>query len=120
MAADAAQVAEAFFDAFAAKDAGAARELLHDDLHFVGPIDEFHDADSYLRSIQQLGQIVTGVDRRKLFVDGDDVCLIYDLHTRPVPDSRVAEWYTVRDGKIASIQVVFDARPFAAMFAGHG
>jgi ketosteroid isomerase-like protein len=114
----AAQVAETFFAAWTTKDFDRARALLHDDLSFQGPIDTFSDADSYLRAIQDLGQIVIGVDRHKVFVDGDDVCVIYDLKTTPVPSSPVAEWYQVRGGKIASIRVFFDARPFAPLFKG--
>lgn len=48
-----------------------------------------------------------------------EVCVIYDLKTVPVPRSRTCEWYRMRDGKIASVSVVFDPRPFAAMFEGH-
>jgi ketosteroid isomerase-like protein len=114
---DAAQVAEAFFDAWTSGDFDRARELLHDDLSFEGPIDRFSDADSYLRAVQGLSQIITGIDTRKVFVDGDDVCVIYDMHTGPVPDARIAEWYTVRGGRIAAISAVFDARPFAPLFA---
>jgi ketosteroid isomerase-like protein len=114
--ADAAQVAERFFAAWTSKDFDGARALLHDDLFFQGPIDTFSDADSYVRALEGLSQIVTGVDRRKVFVDGDDVCVIYDLRTAPVPSAPTAEWYQVRDGRIASIRVFFDARPFAALF----
>ena len=71
-----------------------------------------------MASLPQLSNIVTGADRRKVFVDGDDVCVIYDLHTAPVLSSRTCEWYRLCDGKIASVSVVFDARPFAAMFEG--
>ena len=53
---------------------------------------------------------------QKVFVDGDDVCIIYDLKTVPVPSSRTCEWYHVHGGKIASVCVVFGARAFAAMF----
>lgn len=81
-----------------------------------GPIDTFSDADSYLKAIQGLSQIVTGVDRHKVFVDGDDVCVIYDLKTAPVPNSPTAEWYHVHGGKVASIRVFFNARPFAPLF----
>jgi ketosteroid isomerase-like protein len=116
--ADAAQVAEEFFAAWTGKDFDRARALLHDDLSFTGPIDTFDNADAYLRAIQGLSQIVTGADRRKVFVDGDDVCVIYDLKTGPVPSAPTAEWYRVRDGRIASIQVFFDARPFAPLFEG--
>jgi ketosteroid isomerase-like protein len=114
--ADAATVAEGFFDAWASKNFPRARALLHDDGSFRGPIDTFSDANSYLAALQRLGGIVTGVDKQKVFVDGDDVCVIYDLKTAVVPSARTCDWYTVRDGKIASVSVVFDARPFAPMF----
>lgn len=110
-----AQVAEGFFDAWTTKDFERARALLRDDVSFEGPIDTFHDADSYVASLRQLSGIVIGAEKQKVFVDGDDVCVIYDLKTAPVPSSRTCEWYQVRDGKIASVSVVFDARPFAPL-----
>ena len=117
---DAARVAGGFFDAWTSKDFERAGSLLHDDVSFEGPIDSFSDAESYLASLQQLSGIVTGAEKHKVFVDGDDVCVIYDLKTAPVPSSRTCEWYRVREDKIASVSVVFDARPFAPLFeAGH-
>jgi ketosteroid isomerase-like protein len=116
--ADALQVAEGFFDAWTSKDFERARALLHDDVSFDGPIDRFDNADAYLQSLQQLSGIVTGAEKQKVFVDGDDVCVIYDLKTAPVPSSRTCEWYRISDGKIASVSVVFDARPFAPLFEG--
>jgi hypothetical protein len=118
MMADAAQVADGFFTAWTTKNFDRARSLLHDDVLFEGPIDSFRDADSYVASLRQLSGIVTGAETQKVFADGDDVCVIYDLKTVPVPSSRTCEWYRVRNGKIASVSVVFDARPFAAMFEG--
>jgi ketosteroid isomerase-like protein len=109
-------VAEAFFAAWTSGDFERARSLAHDDLAFEGPIDSFDNADSYLASLQQLSQIVTGVEVQKVFADGDDACVIYDLQTAPVPRSRTCEWYRVRDGKVAAVSVVFDARPFAPLF----
>ncbi len=117
--ADAAQVADDFFAAWTGKDFERARALVHDDLSFVGPLESFSDADSYLSSLRRLSEIVTGAEKQKVFVDGDDVCVIYELRTVPVPSSQVAEWYRVRDGKVASVRVMFDARPFAAMFEAH-
>jgi hypothetical protein len=114
--ADAATVAEGFFDAWTSKDFRRARTFLHEDVSFSGPIDTFDDADSYVASLERLGSVVNGVDKHKVFVDGDDVCVIYDLKTAVVPISRICDWYRVRDGKIASVSVVFDARPFAPMF----
>jgi ketosteroid isomerase-like protein len=114
--ADSAQVVEDFFAAWTSKDFARARALLHDDVSFEGPIDTFDDADAYMAALQRLSGIVTGAVKQKQFVDGDDVCVIYDLQTAPVPSSRTCEWFRVRDGKIASVSVVFDARPFAPLF----
>lgn len=113
---DAGRLADEFFGAWTSGNFARARELLGDDLAFDGPFDSFSDADSYLASLQQLGAIVVGADKRKQFVDGDDVCLIYDLRTAPVPVARVCEWYRISAGRIASISAVFDARPFAPLF----
>jgi limonene-1,2-epoxide hydrolase len=107
----------AFQNAIGHKDFVAARKLLHDNLEFRGPIDTFHKADDYLHAIEKLSAIVEGVDILKVFEDGNDVSLFCDLKTKAAGTSFVAEWYKVKDGKIASVRVAFDARPFAAMFA---
>jgi hypothetical protein len=98
-------------------DFAGARKLLHDNLEFRGPFDTFKKADDYLHALQKLSTIVDHVDILKVFEDGADVCLFCDLVTKTVGTSFVAEWYKVKDGKIGSVRAVFDARPFAAMFA---
>jgi predicted dithiol-disulfide oxidoreductase (DUF899 family) len=115
--ADALGVVQQYKEAFGRGDVETARSLLADDLHFAGPIDEFHRADDYVQSLAKLGQIVTGTDVKKVLADRNDVVTIYDLHTNtPAGTSTIAEWATVRDGKIAELRAYFDARPFAAMF----
>src|SRR5262249_33612670 len=50
--------------ALASGDFGAARSFLADDLHFLGPIDEFHRADDYLAALRQLFGMVRGVENQ--------------------------------------------------------
>ena len=107
----------AFQKAVGQKDFAGARKLLQDNLEFRGPLDTFHKADDYLHAIQKLSAIVEGMDILKVFEDGNDVSLFYDLKTKVAGTSFAAELYKVNGGKIASVRVVFDARPFAAMFA---
>ena len=115
--AGAAEVVEEYQRAFGSGDIQTARSLLADDLRFKGPIDEFDNADEYMQSVGKLAQIVTGTDVKKIVAEGDDVVTIYDLHTStPAGTSNIAEWATVKDGKIVELRVFFDARPFAAMF----
>ena len=107
------ETVDAFRRAFDDKDFDTAREHLADDLDFSGPIDDFDNADDYIEAIKGLSQIVTGTNTRRVFVDGDDVCVVYDLKTiTPAGDVPVAEWYHVEDGTISMIRVFFDARPF--------
>jgi limonene-1,2-epoxide hydrolase len=98
-------------------DFSSARQLLHDNLDFRGPFDAFKKADDYIHALQKLSTIVDHVDILKVFEDGVDVSLFCDLVTKTMGTSFVAEWYKVKDGKIASVRAVFDARAFAAMFA---
>jgi ketosteroid isomerase-like protein len=113
----AAETVQRYHEAFGRGDVQEARSLLADDLHFKGPIDEFHTADDYLASLGKLAQIVTWTDVQKVLADDEDAVTIYDLQTNtPAGTSAVAEWARVRDGKIVEISIYFDARPFAAMF----
>jgi len=113
----AAEIVQSFKQALAKGDVAAARKLLHDDLSFRGPIDAFDKPEPYLAALAKLHPIVQRVDVKKLFADGNDVCMLYDMVTNtPAGTAFIAEWMQVRGDKIASIRTVFDARPFAAMF----
>jgi hypothetical protein len=111
------QVVQSFMGAMGKGDFTEARRYLHDNLSFEGPIDTFDKPEPYLQSLEKLHKMVERVNMKKMFVDGNDVCLLYDLVTNtPAGTSFVCEWMQVKGNKIASIRVVFDARPFAAMF----
>lgn len=115
--ASAAEVVQGYTRALGKGDFASARRYMHDNLSFHGPFDTFDKPEPYLEGLKKLHAMVQRVDMKKFFVDGDDVCLLYDLVTNtPAGTSFVAEWHHVKGEKIASIRVVFDARPFAAMF----
>lgn len=98
-------------------DFNSARKLLRDNLSFYGPIDTFHSPDPYLESLKKLHHIIERIDVKRVFADGNDVCVLYDMVTNtPAGTAFIAEWYRVEGDQIAEIRVVFDARPFAAMF----
>jgi len=114
----AAEVVSMLQKAMGSGDFATARKYMHDDMTFRGPIDTFHKPEPYLESLKKLHSIIKAIQVHKTFADGDDVCVLYDMETNsPAGTAFIAEWYQVRAGKVASIRVVFDARPFAAMFA---
>jgi ketosteroid isomerase-like protein len=108
------QTVERYFDAWVSGDFATARELLHDDVTFTGPIDSFDNADALIRTLEGLSQILVGARRRGLVAGEEHACLIYDLETGPAGVTPVAEWYVVRDGRIASLEACAAARRGAA------
>ena len=114
-------VADKFFKAWTTGDFDTARSLLHDDVSFAGPLETFSTADAYIGALRGLSQIVKAAEEQKVFVDGNDVCVIYDLVTAtPAGTAPTTEWYHLRNGKISAVRVYFDARPFAPMFEHKG
>jgi hypothetical protein len=100
------------------RDFTAARALLADDLRFEGPIDRFDRADDFMSSLSGLYGMVKGVEHQATIAQGDDVAWFYLLDT-PMARAPVAEWHTVRGGRIVRIRAYFDARPFAPPGGAH-
>jgi SnoaL-like protein len=101
-------VVDRYNQALGAKDFAAARGLLADNLHFQGPIDRFDRADDYIGAITRLYGMVSGVNHEATLVQDNEVAVFYILDT-PVAKAPVAEWYTVREGKITHLRAYFDA-----------
>ena len=72
-------VARHFIQSIAAGEFAAARSYLDDHVAFEGPFDSFDNAEAYLAALRRLHPSVAGVEIRKVFADGDDVCVLYDL-----------------------------------------
>lgn len=115
--ASASEIVESYRTALGKGDFVSARNLMQDNMIFEGPLDTFNKADDYLAATKKLSSIIQRVDLKKVFFDGNDVCVLYDMVTNtPAGTAFIAEWYQVKGGKIAYVRAVFDARPFAAMF----
>lgn len=100
-----------YIKAMGDRDYAAVRNYLGDNVRVKGPAGEtFRSRDEFLKMMeQQRGNY----EIKKVFVDGGDVCLLYDFIT-PKVTTFFCSWYQVKDGKITSIQTVFDPRVFAA------
>lgn len=112
----AAEIVAAFQQAMGRGDYASARALLRDDVSFFGPVGSFGDADALIAALRVLQANVESADIRRVFADGQDVCVVFDLvfkeprHTAPV-----AEWYRLEGGKIGMMRAMFDARPVDAL-----
>jgi limonene-1,2-epoxide hydrolase len=108
---------KAYAEALNALDIDRTRTCLHDDLTYQGPVGETQGANAYLKQVSAIG---LRQEVRKIFVDGDDVCVLADLSIAKVPDVRLfgCGWFQVKEGKIVSIRTIFDPRPLAQAKAG--
>jgi len=90
---------------------GEAMSYLDEEVRIKGPAGETFAKP--LDFVETLRKYRGRYDVKKVFVDGDDVCVLYYLSTTG-PTVYMSSWYQVKDGKIVSIQTVFDSRAIAS------
>ncbi|HYZ94210.1 MAG TPA: nuclear transport factor 2 family protein [Nitrososphaeraceae archaeon] len=97
------------------RDFQSARGYVSDNISYVSPLNSFDRAEPYMKYFEHQ---VRGVgepkfDIKKIFADSNDVCILQEIKigTPPVA-SLVCFWFHVDDGKISSIRVVLDPRPY--------
>ena len=112
-----AETASAYLTAFWAGDFDEARTLLAEDFSFSGPFVQVRGRDLFLDSAAGLKPIIRGHQLLRQWADGDEIRSWYDVDLQtPVKSGAVtmSEWHTVREGKLTSGRVVFDAAAFRA------
>ena len=86
-----------------------AMEYLEDKVRIRGPAGETFGKPTDF--IEMLMKYRGRYDIKKVFAEGDDVCVLYDLVTTGSA-VYMCSWYQVKNGKIASIRTVFDPKAF--------
>ena len=84
-----------------------ARRYVSDDMTFDGALASRQGAAAIFVDLER---VRLKYDIKKVFADGNDVCLFYDVTLSGVK-LFTCGWYQVADGKIRSLKVVFDPRP---------
>ena len=82
----ASEIVESYRTALGKGDFALARNLMQDNMIFEGPLDTFNKADDYLAANKKLSSIIQRVDLKKVFFDGNDVCVLYDWLPIPPPE----------------------------------
>lgn len=97
----------AYVEALNREDFQRAREFVSDEIAFDGVLGSRRGSKDYFVDMERMH---LQYDVKKVFIDGDDVCLFEDV---TMGDTSVftCAWYHVADGKIHSLRVVFDPRP---------
>jgi hypothetical protein len=99
-----------YHNAWTGGNVQSARAFLADDLDFQGSIDTFRRADDFIAALTMFQKMLRGITLIQSFFSESGAALLYDCDTMsPAGVIRTAEFFTVTDGKIKSIRLVFDA-----------
>jgi ketosteroid isomerase-like protein len=114
----AAEIFRTYLERFTSGDTVGAAELLTDDFRFHGPFLQSEGKAAFLEGSAQLGPIMRGAQIRRQWQEGDEVCSFYDFKIETPAGAGsipMAEWNSIRDGKLASGRLIFDTAAMAAL-----
>jgi limonene-1,2-epoxide hydrolase len=97
-----------FLEALNKEDFKEAKECLHKDFTFRGPLGERNGADEYMEDMKKMK---FKYEVEKTIADADEVCIIYNIDMSGKATIPACGLYHVNGGKIGSLKVFFDPRP---------
>ena len=109
------EIVNRYLTAFYTGDFATARAVVAEDFAFRGPFIEAHGRDAFFERAAGLRGVVRGHRLLHQWVDGGDVCSIYDVQLATALQSgavTMAEWHTVQHGMLVRGHVLFDTRAF--------
>jgi hypothetical protein len=111
---------ETYHNAWTTGDFVTARHCLADNLDFKGSIDTFQKADDFINALKGFHGMLRGVTLLKSYFDHNGAALLYDCDTvTPAGVIRTSEFFSVGNGKITEIQLVFDASELRKLMGAH-
>jgi hypothetical protein len=97
-----------YIESVGRKELDVLASLLHPQMEFRGNITPSHGPKAeWIAAFQRLSPIIVRNDIRKIFVDGSEVCVIYDFVTTVCPVPSV-EWIVIDGDRIRSTYLLFD------------
>lgn len=87
--------------------------LLSENVEYKSPLSRYSSAIDLVDNMRKNSDGLNQIRLKKLFVDGSDVCAIFDQTSddSALGELTITEWYKVEDSKIKSIEANFDSRP---------
>ena len=105
-----------YLQAVGSRDCAKAEHLLAPDLRFRGPSMTRSTAADFIAALKRLSAIHVRNDVKRIFVDGDEVCVIYDFVTDTAAGALpTIEWLHFEGDRIRSIDLYYDRLPWQAV-----
>ena len=102
------EVARRYHRAWTLRNFEGAGRFLAPDLETDFPLNEYTGREDFLAALAGFGAVVNRVELLAEFENGDEALLLYDLEVDGVGPLRIAEHFTVVDGRITRIRMVND------------
>ena len=111
-------IVRAYHDGWTSKNFEHATRLLAPNLVVEVPINAYPTTESFAKAVVAFGSMINRVNLLAEFTAGNEALLLYDMDVDGLGVMRVAEHFTVADGRIKRIRQVHDTAALRA--AGYG
>lgn len=112
-------VITAYYRAWTTRDFDRAVSLLAPGLTVEVPVNEYPDTTSFAAALKNFGSVTTSAELLAVMSEGEEGMLLYDMEVQGLGSLRVAEHFTVGNGKITRIRQIHDTAALrAAGFVG--
>ena len=111
------EIARAYVEAIANRDVDKIASISAEDIVCTSPIGQTNGLERFRAFHDGFAQMITNLTVLAIYGDDEQAIVVYDVETYPVPHSSVAELIKIKDGKLSSTAVIYDATPFAAYMA---
>jgi len=111
-------VARLYHDAWSTGRFDDAVALLDEGLRVEVPVNDYPTRASFAQALAEFGSMVEKVELLSALASTDEAMLLYDMTVRGLGALRVAEHFTVRDGRIVRLRQIHDTAPIRAAGLG--
>lgn len=110
-------VAHTYVNAIAGKNVDAIIAISADDVVCTSPIGRLTGTQKFREFHDGFARMIKKVTVLAVYGDDEQAVIVYNAETHPVPNAVTTELVKVKNGKIVSTDVIYDATPFAAYMA---
>jgi hypothetical protein len=110
-------IAQTYVNAIADKNVEAIIGVSADGVVCTSPIGRIAGTQKFREFHDGFARMIKKVTVLAAYGDDEQAVIIYNAETHPVPNAVTAELIKVKNGKIVSTDVIYDATPFAAYMA---
>ena len=111
---DTLSVVRAYYRGWTSKNFDEAVRLLAPDLKVEVPINDYPTTESFAEALAGFGGLVTGVELLSELGEGNEAMLLYDVDVEGLGKIRIAEHFTVAEGRITRIRQIHDTAALRA------